>query len=92
MLSLLRIEKKYISKYFWNRPNMFKFVELINSSNNSCIRKCEIVKMSEGDVSEQTGSFSGANLDNRGNNIRPHKLHTLCKRMMRGLFMHPRQF
>ena len=33
------LRKKYISKYFWNRPNMFKFVELINSSNNSCIRK-----------------------------------------------------
>ena len=27
--------------------------------------------MSEGDVSEQTGSFSGANLDNRGNNTPP---------------------
>ena len=33
------LRKKYISKYFLKRPNMFKFVELINSSYTSCIRK-----------------------------------------------------
>ena len=35
----LDLRKKYISKYFWSRPNMFKFLELLNSSNTSCIRK-----------------------------------------------------
>ena len=30
---------KYISKYFLKRPNIFKFVELINSSNINYIRK-----------------------------------------------------
>ena len=34
-----KLGKKYISKYFWKRPFMFKLVELINSSNTSCIRK-----------------------------------------------------
>ena len=33
------LREKYISKYFWKRPNMFKFVELINSSNINYIRK-----------------------------------------------------
>ena len=33
------LRKKYISKYFWSGPNMFKFLELLNSSNTSCIRK-----------------------------------------------------
>ena len=32
------LRKTYISKYFWKRPNMFKFIELINSSNTRCIR------------------------------------------------------
>ena len=35
----LELRKRYISKYYWRRPSMFKFVELINSSNTSCIRK-----------------------------------------------------
>lgn len=43
MFSLFRIEKKYISKYFWKCPYMFKFIELINSSYNSCIRKLCII-------------------------------------------------
>ncbi|MCG7867658.1 MAG: reverse transcriptase family protein, partial [Candidatus Thiodiazotropha taylori] len=33
------LRKKYISKYFWSRPSMFKFVELINSTNQNCVRK-----------------------------------------------------
>ena len=33
------LREKYISKYYWKRPNMFKFVELINSSNINYIRK-----------------------------------------------------
>ena len=33
------LRKTYISKYFWKRPNMFKFIELINSSNTRCIRR-----------------------------------------------------
>ena len=35
----LELRKKYISKYYWKRPNMFKLVELINSTNTGCIRK-----------------------------------------------------
>lgn len=35
----LDLRKKYISRYFWKRPNMYKFVELINSPNTSCLRK-----------------------------------------------------
>lgn len=33
------LRKKYIAPYFWMRPSMFKFVELINSTNSTCIRK-----------------------------------------------------
>ena len=33
------LREKYISNYFWKRPNMFKFVESINSSNINYIRK-----------------------------------------------------
>ena len=33
------VRKKYISKYFWTRPSMFKYVELINSTNQNCIQK-----------------------------------------------------
>lgn len=33
------LRRKYISKYFWKRPSMYKFVELINSQNASCLRK-----------------------------------------------------
>ena len=35
----LELRKKYISEYFWKRPNMFKFVELINSSKINYIQK-----------------------------------------------------
>ena len=35
----LELRKRYISKYYWKKPSMFKFIELINSSNTSCIRK-----------------------------------------------------
>ena len=34
-----KLRKTYISKYFWKRPNMFKFIELINSTNTRCIRR-----------------------------------------------------
>ena len=33
------LRKQYISQYHWRRPSMFKFIDLINSSNISCIRK-----------------------------------------------------
>ena len=32
------IRSKFIHKYYWKRPSMFKFVELINSSNQKTIR------------------------------------------------------
>ena len=35
----LDLRKKYISKYYWSRPSMFKFIELLNASNTSCSRK-----------------------------------------------------
>lgn len=35
----LDLRKKYISKYYWSRPSMFKFLELLNSSNTDRIRK-----------------------------------------------------
>ena len=35
--------------------------------------------MSEGDVSEQTGSFSGVNLDNRGNNTPPTSIANMLQ-------------
>ena len=35
----LDLREKYISKYYWKRPNMHKFVELINSNNENRIRK-----------------------------------------------------
>ena len=35
----LDLRKKYISKYYWSRPSMLKFIELLNASNTSCIRK-----------------------------------------------------
>lgn len=33
------LRKKYISKYYWHRPSMFKFVELITTSNANILRK-----------------------------------------------------
>lgn len=33
------LRKKYISKYYWSRPSMFKFIELLNTPNKSCTRK-----------------------------------------------------
>lgn len=33
------LRKKFISSYFWKRPNMFKFVELIQSRNVNQMRK-----------------------------------------------------
>ena len=32
------IRSKFIHKYYWKRPSMFKFVDLINSSNQKTIR------------------------------------------------------
>ena len=33
------LRKKYIPKYYWQRPSMLKFVDLINSNNNRNIKK-----------------------------------------------------
>ena len=33
------LRKKYISKYYWLRPNMFKFLELLKSTSTGRIRK-----------------------------------------------------
>lgn len=33
------LRKQYIPQYYWRRPSMFKFVELVNSTNRNCIRK-----------------------------------------------------
>ena len=35
----LDLRKRYIPPYFWKRPNMYKFVDLINSTNVNCMRK-----------------------------------------------------
>ena len=35
----VELRKKFIAKYYWNRPNMIKFIALINNNNESCIRK-----------------------------------------------------
>lgn len=35
----LDLTKRYIPSYFWKRPSMFKSIELINSSNETLIRK-----------------------------------------------------
>lgn len=32
------LRKKYLSKYYWQRPSMFKFVDLINSNNKTYIK------------------------------------------------------
>ena len=32
------LRKKYIPKYFWKRPSMFKFVELLNTTNMKILR------------------------------------------------------
>ena len=31
--------KKYISKYYWNHPSMFKFINLINNTNVNIDKK-----------------------------------------------------
>jgi hypothetical protein len=36
------LRKKYIPRYYWNRPNMFKFLELIKSDNKTVIRNLGI--------------------------------------------------
>ena len=33
------IRKVYISKYFWNRPNMYKFIELLCTDSKKMIKK-----------------------------------------------------
>lgn len=33
------LRRKYISKYYWRNPSMFKFTKLINSTNEASIRK-----------------------------------------------------
>ena len=33
------LRKKYISKYYWQRPSMLKFIDLINSNDNRSIKK-----------------------------------------------------
>ena len=33
----LDLRKRYISPYFWKRPSMYKFVDLINSTNVNCM-------------------------------------------------------
>ena len=32
------LRKKYIKKYFWKRPNILKFIELLTSSNRTIIQ------------------------------------------------------
>ena len=34
----VNIRKKYIARKYWIRPNMYKFVDLINSENADVIR------------------------------------------------------
>ena len=36
------LRKKYIPKYYWNRPSMFKLVELLNSTNIKLLRNISI--------------------------------------------------
>ena len=36
------LRKQYISPYFWKRPSMFKFVNLINTTNKKCMRKLSV--------------------------------------------------
>lgn len=38
----LELRKKYIAEYYWKRPNMCKFIELINSTNTKCVRNTSI--------------------------------------------------
>ena len=33
------LRKKFISKYYWKNPSMFKFIKLLNSTNTGCIRR-----------------------------------------------------
>ena len=33
------MRKKYISKYYWNHPSMFKFINLINNTNVNIVKK-----------------------------------------------------
>lgn len=33
------LRKQYISRYYWQRPSMFKFITLISSTNEGCLRK-----------------------------------------------------
>ena len=36
------LRKKYIPKYYWNRPSMFKLAELLNSTNIKLLRNISI--------------------------------------------------
>ena len=38
------IRRKYIKKYYWIRPSMFKVVNLINSDNRTTIKNLGIYK------------------------------------------------
>ena len=35
----LDLRNNHIAKYYWKKPSMYKFVELINSTNINCLRK-----------------------------------------------------
>ena len=38
------LRSKYIAPYYWRRPNMFKFIELLNTTNcNKLRRLCSYV-------------------------------------------------
>ena len=34
---------KYIRKYYWNRTNMHKFIELVKSENSIVVKKCSFI-------------------------------------------------
>ena len=36
------LREKYIPRYYWRRPSMFKFVELLNSTNMKLLRNLSI--------------------------------------------------
>ena len=36
------LRRNYLSRYYWQRPSMFKFVELIKTENNKLIKNLSI--------------------------------------------------
>ena len=53
------LRNEYIKKYFWNRPNIQKFIELLQSENKKTIKICQFTytKVSKNEINFYTKRY-----------------------------------